>query len=140
MDSFLGLGGGELELSGLSANKNIKGILHPDLKLDEMIEAINKVNKIIGINAGGGGSPDSPPSVAPGATQQGAATKSQMVDQVGIQAGAVNLSSPVVNITAPPAQGEGGGGGDAGVRTNNVVAPRSGQLGKDVTKNFAYGA
>lgn len=131
--------GGELNISG-GFDKKIKGILHPDLKLDEMIEAINKVNKIIGINAGGGGSSDSPPSVAPGATQQGAATKSQMVDQVGIQAGAVNLSSPVVNITAPPAQGEGGGGGDAGVRTNNVVAPRSGQLGKDVTKNFAYGA
>ena len=130
--------GGELQGSGTFKDTVIKkGLLDPDLKLDEMVEAINKFNQIIGI---GGGSPDSPPSVAPGATQQGAATKSQMVDQVGIQAGAVNLSSPVVNITAPPAQGEGGGGGDAGVRTNNVVAPRSGQLGKDVTKNFAYGA
>jgi len=40
--------GGELDGSGFFRDIKIKGLLSPDLKLDEMVDAINKVNQVLG--------------------------------------------------------------------------------------------
>jgi hypothetical protein len=40
--------GGKLDGSGFFRDIKIKGLLSPDLKLDEMVDAINKVNQVLG--------------------------------------------------------------------------------------------
>ena len=105
-----------------------EGLLSPNLKLDEMVVAIDKVNKVLGIS---GQAPD----VASGAGAAAGATKSDMVQQVAMQAGTVTLSSPSVIVNVPGQEG-----GAEGQRPNSPgTVHTSGARQDGSAHKFTYG-
>ena len=122
--------GGELDGSGVFSDTVIKkGLLDPTLELDEMVDAINKVNQVLGISGTVG------QGVAPGSTAAAGATKSEMVQQVAMQAGTVTLSSPSVVVNVPGQEG-----GAEGQRPNSPgMVHTSGSRQDGSAHKFTYG-
>jgi len=101
--------GGELDGSGTFRDIKIKGLLSPDLKLDEMVDAINKVNQVLGFQ----------PQMQAAAVNVGSVDVAESQRGVGV----TNNIQTIAPVTSTNIANGTGGGSSSG-----MVPPRRAQI------------
>jgi hypothetical protein len=101
--------GGELDGSGFFRDIKIKGLLSPDLKLDEMVDAINKVNQVLGFQ----------PQMQAAAVNVGSVDVAESQRGVGV----TNNIQTIAPVTSTNIASGSGGGSSSG-----MVPPRRAQI------------
>jgi hypothetical protein len=101
--------GGKLDGSGFFRDIKIKGLLSPDLKLDEMVDAINKVNQVLGFQ----------PQMQAAAVNVGSVDVAESQRGVGV----TNNIQTIAPVTSTNIASGSGGGSSSG-----MVPPRRAQI------------
>ena len=105
--------GGELDGSGFFRDIKIKGLLSPDLKLDEMVDAINKVNQVLGFQ----------PQMQAAAVNVGSVDVAESQRGVGVTNN-IQTIAPVTSTNIAPVSGGGSSSGMFPRRQAQIRGPQ----------------
>ena len=105
--------GGELDGSGFFRDIKIKGLLSPDLKLDEMVDAINKVNQVLGFQ----------PQMQAAAVNVGSVDVAESQRGVGVTNN-IQTIAPVTSTNIAPVSGGGSSSGMFPRRRAQIRGPQ----------------